>query len=444
MVSLAVLLVFVLPAPLPAVDFDPQPIEVPGEVCGDMAEFASLDEWAASADCAKTFLLGVLEVSQPTRVDSQEPPDPEAQTSSLSEFVERGNRLKEAGQLGAALDEYRAGLAAHPGGSRDLFLAMGGIFTEEKRFLEALAALAVALKFDPENQEMLYDVGIGFENMYLDEIALEAFRRVVEAEPRHGRAQRNIGFVLLRQDKPEEALEPLGIALDIDPTDWKAHTNIATAYADTEDAIRAELKEIVARRRPGARDPNDPSEPRRAELVVKLHAVDYRVKTLEHRREAVRWNPDEALVWYGLGTTLLDRGDSVSLSEAITAFQKALAIEPGYYAALRNLVSAQKQSARYEEAYQTCLTMRETSGEEWWLFATMADIQVKLGRYDEAGKNYLAAIRLNDRDVHSLLGMAELSRKLGRNAESEEWVQKVEQIDPELARSHRWFVKNGY
>ena len=238
--------------------------------------------------------------------------------ASLNDWVRRGDCLRDAQELDAALEACQSGLAAFPAGSRDLYISLGLTYSEMHRPFDELAAFESALKFDAADPEALYFVGIGYEEIFAYPTALEYFHKVLATRPNDGRAHRNIGYVLLQQGKREDAIGPLQTALEIDPGDWKANLNLGAAYGAICSAIDQELSGFVPAER-SAGDPNSPPIRRRTELLEKRKRFDCANQATKHDREAARLHPEDARTWYNLGTGLMrNPGNSV---EAIDALQ---------------------------------------------------------------------------------------------------------------------------
>jgi tetratricopeptide (TPR) repeat protein len=151
------------------------------------------------------------------------PPD------SIKAAVILGDCLREEKNDKAAVEAYRRGLATDPHGSRELFLGMALAYDALKKYDLELQSAFSADHLAPSDPEVLYQTGIAYENLEEWPEALDYFNRTLAVRPNDGRAHRNIGFVLLQQDKPEEAIRPLETAIEIDQNDWKAHLNLSGA-----------------------------------------------------------------------------------------------------------------------------------------------------------------------------------------------------------------------
>ncbi|MDY7095199.1 MAG: tetratricopeptide repeat protein [Acidobacteriota bacterium] len=139
------------------------------------------------------------------------------------------------------------------------------------------------------------------------EDAERAFRTAVAADPLASTARVNLASVLLRRDKPEEAIQQLQIAQRLNPEHLEASRQLAALLLE---------------------------QGRRREAVPAL-------------RTMVRHQPDDASLRLTLALGLEESGE---FEQALAEYRQVLQAEPRRLAALLGRASAQLQLERYAEA----------------------------------------------------------------------------------------------
>jgi tetratricopeptide (TPR) repeat protein len=140
-------------------------------------------------------------------------------------------------------------------------------------------------------------LGLGAATMrrnqdYRSELAI--WQDTVTKRPMNARSHYNLGIVLEREGKPDEASAHYSEAVRIDPTFSEAHNNLGRLFAE-----RRRFEEAIA-----------------------------------HLAEALRLEPKNAEAHNNLGNVLAEQG---RIEEAIAHYEEALRLKPDHAAARRNL-----------------------------------------------------------------------------------------------------------
>jgi tetratricopeptide (TPR) repeat protein len=141
----------------------------------------------------------------------------------------------------------------------------------------------------------------------------------------------NLGNVLKKQGRTEEAIKHYLQALRLKPDYERAHYNLGIAYADSgmhKEAIEA-YKQVIRINPDNAWAHNN--------LSNVYGALGMYKEAIEECKKAIRINPDIAVTHYNLGNTY---GESGMHKEAIEEFKKAIRIDPDYVKAHYNLCAA--------------------------------------------------------------------------------------------------------
>ena len=144
--------------------------------------------------------------------------------------------LERVGALDAAVEVWRAALAARPGdrkASRGLVLAL----VAAGRGPEAVTLARAAAEASPKDVEALFTLGLAQSEQDVS-AALAAMTRVVERAPDHTLARYNLALLLKRVDRLEEAIAELMRVVALEPRP-EAHYALGIAWWHRGDAARA-------------------------------------------------------------------------------------------------------------------------------------------------------------------------------------------------------------
>jgi tetratricopeptide (TPR) repeat protein len=171
--------------------------------------------------------------------------------------------------------------------------------------------------------------------------AVRAYEKALELNPDNAKAHNNLGNVLRRQGKPDEALTHFSRAVAIDPDYADGHNNLGLMLAGhgrLEEAVRHYERALEVE--PNYADAHD-------NLGIALSRLEKFEEAVAHFSEALRIAPEHVSAHNNLGVALAQQG---ILDEAIGHFSEALRTDPGYASAHNNLGLALMQQGRFKEA----------------------------------------------------------------------------------------------
>ena len=200
----------------------------------------------------------------------------------------------------------------------------------------------------------------------------------------------NLGTVLGKQGRIEEAIEHYLQALRLKPDYAKAHSNLGAAYDNS-----GMYKEAI-----------------------------------EAYKKAIRINPDYAEPHYNLGLAYVNSG---KYKEAIEAYKQALRINPDYAEAHSNLGLAYFNSGKYKEAIEACKKAIRIDPDYAKAHLGLGVTYGKLGKYKEAIDAFKQVVRIDSdyADAHLNLGVAYLS--LNDRGSALEQYKILKSLDSKLA-----------
>jgi tetratricopeptide (TPR) repeat protein len=181
------------------------------------------------------------------------------------------------------------------------------------RIKEAVPYLESMDKREPNNVQVLYNLGIAYSELGQFDEAIIRLKRAVQLAPQHAHAWTGIGVAYQRMGKRDLALEPLQKAVDADPADGYGRRNLGA-------------------------------------MLLGMRRHD---EALSHLREARKALPHDAQTLFGLAAALEAVGGDGNVAEADELYQVVIQRWPG------SEVAERARTARTKRAHQV---MRSTVG----------------------------------------------------------------------------------
>jgi tetratricopeptide (TPR) repeat protein len=233
--------------------------------------------------------------------------------------------------------------------------------------------------------EWRYNLGVMLDRQGKVQEAIEHYEQALRLKPHLADAHYNLGLALGRQGKGQEAIGHYEQALRLKPDDAEAHNNLGLALTG-----QGRLKEAIGHYQQALRIKPDDTEAHN-NLGIALMGQGRLEEAIGHYQQALRLNPDYAEAHYNMGLVLQKMGRA---QEAVGHYEQALGIKPDYVEARLNLGVILAQQGRLQEAighWEQALRINpELADVHYDLGLTLE----KLGRTQEAIQHYQEALRL--------------------------------------------------
>ncbi|TWH47596.1 tetratricopeptide repeat protein [Sporomusa sp. KB1] len=154
---------------------------------------------------------------------------------------------------------------------------------------------------------------------------------------------------------------------------------------------------------------------------------------VQYYQEAVVLCPDNADLWYQLGTTLLALQ---KLSEAAQALQQAIALKPDFAKAYNNLGGALKKQGLYEDAiqwYEKGLALCPERAQLWYNLGTTL---LAVPRLSEAARALQQAITLQPDLARAYTNLGNVLLKMRKLSEAVKVLQQAIELQPDCAEAY--------
>lgn len=329
-------------------------------------------------------------------------------------FVEAWlNKGAVLGKLGRRTEElvcYNRALEIDPR-SIEAWFNKGVALGKLGRHQEALACSDRALEISPGYVEAWFNKGAALHALGRHQEALTCFDRVLTLRPRFAEAWSNKGVALTSLGQHQEALTCFDHALVVNPRDAEAWYNKGLALGNLgrpeealacfEEAQRLGLPQAaqaigLCRRMLAESSPTIPQVSgqnaeewlNRGIALTRDRRWEEAITCYDH---ALALNPGYERAWFNKGAAL---GPLGRMEEAVSCFEHALELNPLYIEAWSNSGVALRMLGRWEEAiacYDRSLELNPHSVEAWF---NKGLVLVKSGRLQEALACFVEAQRL--------------------------------------------------
>ncbi|MEW6054448.1 MAG: tetratricopeptide repeat protein [Nitrospirota bacterium] len=252
-------------------------------------------------------------------------------------------------------------------------------------FQQAKDTCMEILKKHPDNEAMLYLLGVIYAQHEEYDLAIQNLTRALQCNAKNADAYLALGAIFQKRGLVDEAVEYYQKAVGIDPDIAEAYENLGDIFRDKrqfDEAITHYKKAIQY-------------IPDSAEIHCSLGNIFKEKGQLDlamyYYRKALKYNPDYAEIYNNLGLILTYQHQ---LDEAITHYQKAVQLNPDYAEALTNLGVAFHQKGKFDEAIKYLQMALQSKGNIFKAHYYLGDALFKKGRYHEASVSYQKAIEL--------------------------------------------------
>lgn len=250
-----------------------------------------------------------------------------------------------------------------------------------------------ASELEPENSEILANLGeIKRIAGHVDD-AIALIRRSLELRPRQPQALNNLGNALVAKGDFSAAIECYRRALTHSPDSAQFHYNLGIAFHRSGKADEA----IASFKQAGALAPTFAEAPTALGLIYR--AQRDAVEAVRWLEQAVRAAPRSAATHGNLGNLLREQGEN---QRAAASLGHAVMLKPDWPEAHNNLGNALKN----------------------------------LGQTEAAGASFREALRLNPDFSEALNNLGSLLRELGRTTEALPLLRRAVELNQRIPEAH--------
>jgi tetratricopeptide (TPR) repeat protein len=213
----------------------------------------------------------------------------------------------------------------------------------------ALYFYVKALKFDPEDADLLAAIGVLHQHQGNDELAARAYTLAIDVRPQYVPVLEARGLIFLRHEQEEQAHADFIRAIELDPTRWRSH-NALGLIADSTGAHQEAIQHYD---RALAHKP-DSAEVLNNRGYSHFLAGDYTEAEADLSKAAMTFGHTQA--WVNLGSLYARQGE---YGRAVDAFRKVLP-EPEAYNKVAEASMAREDYSTAETLLQQAIRSSPT------------------------------------------------------------------------------------
>lgn len=272
---------------------------------------------------------------------------------------------------------------------------------------------------------------LGYAHLDLNETDLaEAAFRVASKREENPTSLTGLGSSLLELGRIEEAEVAFTKAASLRPTAYRfVFLGLAQRRLGKTDAAIASFEKALRL------DPDD--DEAMFNLAVTI-LPDDSAQAEKLLRRAIEIDPDYALWRQELGNALLAQS---RWEEAEIEIRKSLDLDPESYWSPLYLAAALDALERFDEEEEILLRFIKKRPKDGLAKLMLGNMHFACGELDLARRAYLNAFRLDDRYAQAAYKLARVHCEMNRLGEAREWLERANQIDPNLEDKYGLLLK---
>ncbi len=337
--------------------------------------------------------------------------------SEFDAYVKEGVEAFNTGNFEHAVDAFQRAAGVHPEYA-DIRFKLGLSYLRGGHHEESKEELEAALKINPVYTEARFYLGINFLDRKMYREAMPHFERAVSEKPGYADLQCFLGATLFFIGELEKAKAVLEHTIELSPHFTKAQYYYGLLLYTLGERARA--VEFLSEGIKGEQHCSDAS--------MSLALVHIREGNLEEAMvvlgDIVEAGGESADVFYFIGEVYLRMG---RVDEAEQFFGKALKLNARFVRAREKIAYIMIKRGDYEGA-ETILG--NNGGDFADFYKITGDIKFYQGKLDEAERLYRQSLAVNAEYGEASLSLALTLRKKGIDAEADELLRKLVEIDP--------------
>ncbi|WP_017651582.1 tetratricopeptide repeat protein [Fortiea contorta] len=162
----------------------------------------------------------------------------QARNPELTQLLEQGRRLVDAGDYNGAIAVYQQATSLDPKNAK-IHSGIGYLYAQQGNFPAALAAYRRALALNPNNGEFYYAVGYIKGNLGDTPGAKEAYRRAIQLNRNNTNAYLGLGVMQARMGDYEAAMWAYEQAINLDRNNAQTYELMASMYKQRRQTKQA-------------------------------------------------------------------------------------------------------------------------------------------------------------------------------------------------------------
>ncbi|MEG4420703.1 tetratricopeptide repeat protein [Microcoleus sp. LAD1_D5] len=376
---------------------------------------------------------------------------------AVRDYFQKGNWLKDRGDLGGAIENYQKALEFNPGDA-EVHKKLAEVYVLQGEFEKAIASCNVALKFQPNFAPAYLTIGNALQSQGQLEMAIEAYLQALGIQPKFAEASANLGSMYYKLGQLEQAANYYQKALALNPELSSVNMMLGSVLQEQgklDSAITCYQK--VLQQQPG-----DASA---AEKLSSLIAQKERettdsnfieLETESGESQPVSVNKDEG---YGLQPSSINLPPAPTTETLNTPFTNPAEVseqvtslnvpDSGQVANFQEVEQYKKLAENFlgqgkiKEAIAACQQAIKIRPDFIYAYVTLGNALQAGGKTEAAIRSYSQALELQPNFAEVRANIGSMYFKMGRLEEAIAHYQQAIALRPDLAGAH-WNLGKVY
>ncbi|MFO7143112.1 hypothetical protein B9T16_16470 [Arthrospira sp. PCC 8006] len=304
-------------------------------------------------------------------------------------------------------------------------------YLEEGKFDEAIAKCQQVIQQQPEWVMAYKTLGLALQKSNRLEAAENAYKKAINLDPNLVAAYGNLGSLYAQQGRWEEAETTLKQAISIDPNFRGVYRNLARVLTQRGRPEEAQIYWKRGLQLDGILKQRGQEELQIGNTLAEAGKWSEAVSAFQ---KAIAYHPQLFLAHHKLGLGLMQLNQP---AEAVSAFEKAIAIQPDFswsHHHLGEAFQALNQPALAVSAFRKAIAINP---DFCWSYYQLAKAATQLQQWEDVADAYQKAIQLKSDFLEFYLGLSKALFELER------WEDLVK-LYPSILSQQPDFIKHYY
>jgi protein O-GlcNAc transferase len=378
----------------------------------------------------------------------------------INRILHLAGQYYQEGNLQQAETAYKELLRYDPNNDR-ILNDLGKVLQAQHKYDAAIDCYQKAIQLNPAFAGSYFHLGSVFEAMGHNEEAISFYKKAIQCDPHFVGSYNNAGNVYRKSGRLDDAIPYFQKAIEVNPQFWGSYYNLgkvlqkkgqideavfyfqetlrrnpthSASYRELGDIYREKGnfgEAIICYQRVTELDPSFAGA--YCNLGNVLRERGRLDEALTQYQKAIELDPSFAGAYYNLGNVFKEKG---RLDEGLTQYQKAIELNPSFAEAYCDMGIALHEKGRFDEAISSYLKTLQLDPHFDEAYNNMGVSYREKGCFNEAISCYLSALQLNPNRPHAYNNLGCVYQDKGQIDEAEEWFRRAIEIQKDTATAY--------
>lgn len=279
-------------------------------------------------------------------------------------------------------------------------------------------AVMSAMEIFPDDPDLIRMLGIYYLRIEDSKNAELAFTHLIEINPKEIDGHLNRGYILIRQERINEAYYDFQNALNVNSDNISALKGLAECYFHFNNLIEAKLLYSQI------------SENCVFDLESRLRIVEINAKLIDKYKNELTNNPKNIDILYELAKTYFEMESFEECHKTIKNLIKNQEVNSDIYLLLGRTLAGMKRNKESLKYFSKALIVASKEGtNSYEILFHRGLVNLQLENYEEAIQDFSGTLKINRYNAEALYNLSEIYLQTGRYSEALEFSNKAISTD---------------